>query len=676
VDWLRFIAEARLERERKKKRKKEKKMSKGMLWALFVVLTAAQPGTLDPAFGNGTGSIIYTDLVRVSPSSVRSKVIIGGLTTAGDSAIMSGKVRSFPEFFNGLGDEVFTVRISTLTGDLISSYGTAGIAKLSIPAFHGVSSDIAFQEVQQKLILSTYWQNISFPSESFARIYRLNLDGSVDSSFGTVGYVELLDPNVRLHGLGVMLDSRIVVCGQSGIPQVPFVMRFLPNGQPDMSFGGTGIVRLNAGTFPNGTAVLDASAEDLVLSADDGVWVIGKAGVAAIWRLNSDGSFDQSFGSGGYYQELSTTLQFNGTLSSSFISSPALAFDQSVVVGGGSAPALFLNFESGHLGQYVRAAVPHVANFGSNGFFDFKGNDPVGVAALGDEQFRLESAFLSATGKITAGGHWQKQRRPQDVNMVVFRLFANGTLDPGFGGGGGFAIFDSGGNDQYGELYVLPNGNILLVGSQSSTPNVENLQAVMYRGTPETFECGIGSSCTCDGSTSCAHFGNVHLRSGQRAVLQPSTTIFANAGMLVEAGSELQASNGASVVAAGRIQLDGGRLTFNASVVGTFRVLESQQALNGTLDVLTVTSATSSECYNGAIQQSSTTLSVVVQTCDSGLSTGAIVGIAVGVVVGAVLVAVGIVLLSKYLIRRSTASQRAALKESELNGMAQNVQMV
>jgi uncharacterized delta-60 repeat protein len=651
-------------------------MSNGMSWALFVDLSPAQPGTLHPAFGNGTGSIIYTDLVRVSPSSVRSKVVVGGVTTAGDSAIISGKVRSFPEFFNGIGDAVFSVRISTLTGDLVSSYGTAGIAKLSVPQFHGVSSDIAFQEVQQKLILSTYWQNISFSSESFARIYRLNLDGSVDGSFGTAGYVEVLDPNVRLHGLGVMLDSRIVVCGQTGMPQVPFVMRLLPNGQPDLSFGGTGTVRLNAGAFPNGTAVLDASAEDLVLSADDGVWVIGKAGVAAIWRLNSDGSFDQSFGSGGFYQELSTTLQFNGTLSSSFVSSPALAFDQSVVVGGGSAPALFLNFESGHLGQYVRAAVPHVANFGSSGgFFNFRADDPVGVATLGDGQFRLESAFLSATGQITAGGHWQKQRRANDVNMVVFRLFANGTLDPAFGAGG-FAIFDSGGNDQYGELYVLPNGNILLVGSQASTPNVENLQAVMYRGIPETFECGIGSSCTCDGSSSCAHFGNVHLRSGERAVLEPSTTIFANAGMLVEAGSELQASNGASVLAAGRIQLDGGRLTFNASVAGTFRVLESQQALTGTLDVLTVTSATSSECYDGAIQQSSTTLSVVVQACDSGLSTGAIVGIAVGVVVGAVLVGVGLVLLSKYLIRRSTASQRAALKESELNGMARNVQMV
>lgn len=73
--------------------------------------------------------------------------------------------------------------------------------------------------------------------------------GQFDATFGTGGYV-LPSVSGEAFGLAVQADGRIVVAG-SGSSQV-VMMRFLPNGAPDGSFGSNG--QLQIPVPPNGAA--------------------------------------------------------------------------------------------------------------------------------------------------------------------------------------------------------------------------------------------------------------------------------------------------------------------------------------------------------------------------------------------------------------------------------------
>lgn len=76
---------------------------------------------------------------------------------------------------------------------------------------------------------------------------RLNLNGSIDSTFGGKGFVETRTGIYQGHveGIGVLPDGRVVIGGtgyDSNRQYSQLALRFLPDGQPDSSLGGTGIV--------------------------------------------------------------------------------------------------------------------------------------------------------------------------------------------------------------------------------------------------------------------------------------------------------------------------------------------------------------------------------------------------------------------------------------------------
>lgn len=141
-------------------------------------------------------------------------------------------------------------------------------------------------------------------------VFRLLPGGALDPGFGSGGSVcvdgESPFPVAIGAAIAVQPDGRVVVAGASyqgslAMPNIDMlVMRLMPDGTPDPSFGIDGLVLL---PFDQGGANADA-ALDVALLPDGRITLAGYASGAlgrdvAVARLLPDGTLDPDFGSGG-----------------------------------------------------------------------------------------------------------------------------------------------------------------------------------------------------------------------------------------------------------------------------------------------------------------------------------------------------------------------------------------
>ena len=118
-------------------------------------------------------------------------------------------------------------------------------------------------------------------------VTRYNVDGSFDSSFGYQGRVvtALSNSSDRARAIAIQSDGRIVVAGTvyTGSGQDFGVVRYLPNGDLDQSFGTNGLATVDYGET--------ACANALSIQADGKIVLAGDAyGTLAMARLWPDGT--------------------------------------------------------------------------------------------------------------------------------------------------------------------------------------------------------------------------------------------------------------------------------------------------------------------------------------------------------------------------------------------------
>jgi uncharacterized delta-60 repeat protein len=134
-------------------------------------------------------------------------------------------------------------------------------------------------------------------------IARYKQNGTLNAAFGTAGttstpiYNGVVPANAsQIYDLSIQSDGKIVAVGISD--GLPAVARFLADGTPDSSFGFLG-------TYRSGIPGLTAGAANTVeLQADGKIMLAGNATFngkngAALIRLNTNGTPDSSFGTGG-----------------------------------------------------------------------------------------------------------------------------------------------------------------------------------------------------------------------------------------------------------------------------------------------------------------------------------------------------------------------------------------
>ena len=232
----------------------------------------------------------------------------------------------------------------TSNGDVVIRRLTAsGVTTLTTTDLGGIDSASALlrQPDGKFIVVGT---SVSSGVGRFAAV-RYNADLSLDSSFGSAGKLTTpVGEGAQAFAAALQPDGKLLIAGtaqQIGIP--PYsrssldlaVARYTAAGQPDPGFGNGGVV-LRGFDGLSGEASDDA-ARAIVVQPDGKLLIAGKSDAEGgsqgrrglLTRLNSDGSLDSSFGSGG-----AVIGDPNGVSNYSTYNAAALTGDGSVVVVG------------------------------------------------------------------------------------------------------------------------------------------------------------------------------------------------------------------------------------------------------------------------------------------------------------------------------------------------------
>lgn len=295
-------------------------------------------------------------------------------------------------------------------GTLDTSFGMNGLAITPIGNGDDQARAVAIQPNDGKIIVAgSAW----FGNAWDLALVRYLPNGTLDNSFGQNGRVTTSISTGHDLGFCVALqpDGKILVGGETnyqGLVQM-LIVRYDQNGSIDTSFGQNGYAIINFGSA-------NALAYGLIVQPDLNVLVGGYSGNNgskdfALVRLLQNGLLDTSFGNGG---GVLTSISTGDDLAHGM----ALHTDGRIVLCGSSQGQLNKDIA---LAQYTSSGQLD-ASFGSNGIFTFDGfGDDIawGVTTQPD-------AKVLVTGSMVAGS----------TAHVLLRTNAVGDLDPNFGSDG------------------------------------------------------------------------------------------------------------------------------------------------------------------------------------------------------------------------------------------------
>jgi uncharacterized delta-60 repeat protein len=244
-------------------------------------------GSIDTTFGlSGFATHDFGESNRINTIAIQSdgKIVVAG---------SNGNVSNF-----------WTVGRYNNDGTLDTSFATNGIASISVP-LNGAHVNIGEVAIQPDgKIVTVGYNGAASLNGSDVTVVRQNLDGSLDTSFGNNGialfrYDGSVNDNMR--SVAIQPDGKILVFGDYafGGPGQPLVVRVNSNGTLDTTFGNGGYITEQIGWFAGGAKV--------ALQGDGKIVIMGSylssPGVNAVpyfVRYNPDGTHDTSFGSGGF----------------------------------------------------------------------------------------------------------------------------------------------------------------------------------------------------------------------------------------------------------------------------------------------------------------------------------------------------------------------------------------
>jgi uncharacterized delta-60 repeat protein len=250
-------------------------------------------GALDTTFGPG-------GLVGVSPTGC--EVGFGGLGNGAEEAllqpdgrlVMVGMCSNFDP--GGGFVPVFWIVRLNVDGTLDQSFGAGGQVYLPFPQSQGgtVTASVTGLLQPDGRIVVVGWRDMVLGA-------RFNPDGSLDPTFGNGGQVTLPLAEAFLVGRAALQpDGKLVIAGRYGSPGPPShdfgLLRLLADGAPDPSFDGDGLVVSDFGFIETGRSVIVLGDGRLVLGGYRGAPSLSDF---ALVRYLADGKLDTSFGTGG-----------------------------------------------------------------------------------------------------------------------------------------------------------------------------------------------------------------------------------------------------------------------------------------------------------------------------------------------------------------------------------------
>ena len=396
----------------------------GSINQIFLIIRLNSNGSLDTTFGSGGRAIkdvgssnTYGHLSSLVFDSTRDKIYVAGTTQISpDGALYGYTVMRFnsdgsPDLtFNGTGTKAFPVADSR-----------ALLTNLN---------DIALQP-DGKLVATGSAQYLipNKPSiESFGTA-RLNLDGSLDTSFGTNGvvitdftyteYNTTYYETAAAQTVSILPNGTIFVGGRGGSGSggssriFYYATQLNTNGGLNSSFGTNGKI------IADGVAMLDS-----VIAPNGKIIIVGALGTDfAVGRLSPNGVLDSTFGTTGF-----VTTDFGLTESAFAV---ALQSDGKIVVAGGSknpltsGPGSDFSNVARYNGTFVPSTLPQLS-ISSTDSSAREGTSDMGAftfTRLGDLSVPLSVSYsiLTSPGSAANGIRYSL---PVPVGSVSFAIGA------------------------------------------------------------------------------------------------------------------------------------------------------------------------------------------------------------------------------------------------------------
>ena len=253
-------------------------------------------------------------------------------------------------------------------------------------------------------------------------IWKLTPTGALDTSFGSGnGYVihsnaagKGVDP-IDI-GFAVAIDSNdnIIVTGVSNFEAA--IWKYTPTGNLHPTFAG------GQGYFTSTTAYI---LQDIVLDSSDNIYLAAsKSSDLAVWKLDSDGSFDTTFNGDG-------TFLFSGA---NYSSSLSLDPNGNLIVVGRDAPNMVIL-------KLTPSGTLDTSFAGGLGY----------VSSSGTESGTPSQVLLDANGDIIVLG---KHDNGSDDDAIIWKYTSTGQPDSTFASGNAYTKFNnisggSGSSDEF-----------------------------------------------------------------------------------------------------------------------------------------------------------------------------------------------------------------------------------
>lgn len=403
----------------------------------MALLRLSTAGALDTAF-NGTGRVI-TDLGQLPPISTArvvevqpdGRILIAGGTLESDSFKM------------------MVMRFLS-SGQLDNSFGDQGRVYLSF----GIENDFAYCMAVQsdgRIIVGGYTTQDGTTHFALARLLS---NGVMDSDFGTEGTVttQLGTLDSEMYALALQADGKILAVGYAwnalAVPNRDFaIVRYLPNGTLDNTFGGLGNGVLIQATT---AAASEDYATGVTIQNDGKIIVAGTryptvgASSFAIMRLTTAGVLDSSFGTGGRQTTTSSTNNLQA---------------QTLLLQADGKPVL--------TGQVTVAGDREFfcARYLNNGVLDTSfGTSGRAIISMGSSSDTALDAVLDSSGRVIMVGY----SVTSSAQFALLRLTTSGVADNTFDNDGR-VTWDLGPSaDVAFSLALQSNGRILLAGDRNN----------------------------------------------------------------------------------------------------------------------------------------------------------------------------------------------------------------
>jgi uncharacterized delta-60 repeat protein len=287
-------------------------------------------------------------------------------------------------------------------------------------------------------------------------IVRFGPSGGLDPTWGSDGKVTL-DGGTwgSARGMALQPDGKVVVVGAMDENTNPalVVVRFLPNGDLDPSFGFDGGIAVRANNYFGGlTAVTIAPDGSIVAAGDMG----SGAEDVVVLVLTPDGQLDPDFGDGGIATTVTSRFEYTTGV--------AVDADGVVTVLGQAATPQGQTSEYDVFLQRYLPTGDLDPTFGTGGVVtsDFGNGATTSYDVAGDILTAAGGAVVISAGRAIG------TQGDSDDGVFVARYQADGTLDPSFGFAAGRAMLGDGnwyGTDAARTLQVDGAGRYLVSGS-------------------------------------------------------------------------------------------------------------------------------------------------------------------------------------------------------------------